>query len=122
MASDLTPTRADRFSFGLWTVGWQGRDPFGEETRPPLDPVESVPPMRRWRPGPRRRAALLAEHRSTGDSDARRSGASDLRLTSTGRGAKGGRPPPSSGPPSCMLLHEAEDGPNRPSPPEAPKT
>jgi xylose isomerase len=42
MASDLTPTRADRFTFGLWTVGWQGRDPFGDATRPPLDPVESV--------------------------------------------------------------------------------
>ena len=28
------PTRADRFSFGLWTVGWPARDPFGEATRP----------------------------------------------------------------------------------------
>ncbi|WP_432036019.1 xylose isomerase [Streptomyces cucumeris] len=37
-----TPTPEDRFSFGLWTVGWQGRDPFGEATRPALDPVESV--------------------------------------------------------------------------------
>ncbi|ONI80539.1 xylose isomerase [Saccharothrix sp. ALI-22-I] len=27
----------DKFSFGLWTVGWQGRDPFGEATRPVLD-------------------------------------------------------------------------------------
>jgi xylose isomerase len=38
----MQPTPADRFTFGLWTVGWQARDPFGEETRPPLDPVESV--------------------------------------------------------------------------------
>jgi xylose isomerase len=37
-----TPTKADRFTFGLWTVGWQGRDPFGDATRPALDPVESV--------------------------------------------------------------------------------
>jgi xylose isomerase len=37
-----TPTPADKFTFGLWTVGWQARDPFGEATRPPLDPVESV--------------------------------------------------------------------------------
>jgi xylose isomerase len=37
-----TPTREDRFSFGLWTVGWLGRDPFGEATRAPLDPVETV--------------------------------------------------------------------------------
>jgi xylose isomerase len=38
----MHPTREDRFSFGLWTVGWQARDPFGDATRPPLDPVEAV--------------------------------------------------------------------------------
>ena len=32
----LTPTPADRFSFGLWTVGNPGRDPFGEATRPAM--------------------------------------------------------------------------------------
>jgi xylose isomerase len=36
------PTREDRFSFGLWTVGWQGVDVFGGPVRPPLDPVEAV--------------------------------------------------------------------------------
>jgi xylose isomerase len=36
------PTPADKFTFGLWTVGNVGRDPFGEPTRPPLDPVEAV--------------------------------------------------------------------------------
>jgi xylose isomerase len=36
------PTRADKFSFGLWTVGWQARDPFGDATRAALDPVEAV--------------------------------------------------------------------------------
>jgi xylose isomerase len=36
------PTRDDKFTFGLWTVGWQARDPFGDATRPPLDPVETV--------------------------------------------------------------------------------
>jgi xylose isomerase len=36
------PTPDDRFSFGLWTVGWQARDPFGDPTRPPMDPVEAV--------------------------------------------------------------------------------
>ncbi|SNT05633.1 xylose isomerase [Geodermatophilus pulveris] len=30
------------FTFGLWTVGWPARDPFGDATRPALDPVESV--------------------------------------------------------------------------------
>ena len=38
----LTPTPADKFTFGLWTVGWQARDPFGDATRAPLDPVRSV--------------------------------------------------------------------------------
>ena len=37
-----TPTPADRFSFGLWTVGWAARDQFGDASRPPLDPVEAV--------------------------------------------------------------------------------
>jgi xylose isomerase len=36
------PNRDDRFTFGLWTVGWPARDPFGDATRPPLDPVETV--------------------------------------------------------------------------------
>src|ERR671914_91247 len=36
------PRPEDRFTFGLWTVGWRGRDPFGAETRPPLDPVAAV--------------------------------------------------------------------------------
>jgi xylose isomerase len=31
-----------RFTFGLWTVGNPGRDPFGEPVRPPVDPVETV--------------------------------------------------------------------------------
>jgi len=37
-----TPTPADKFSFGLWTVGWQARDTFGDATRAHLDPVEAV--------------------------------------------------------------------------------
>jgi len=36
------PTPADKFTFGLWTVGWQARDPFGDATRGPLDPVRTV--------------------------------------------------------------------------------
>src|SRR3954462_11272274 len=38
----LTPRPEHRFTFGLWTVGNPGRDPFGGPTRAPLDPVESV--------------------------------------------------------------------------------
>jgi xylose isomerase len=37
-----SPHTQHRFTFGLWTVGNPGRDPFGEPTRPPHDPVESV--------------------------------------------------------------------------------
>jgi xylose isomerase len=40
--TEIAPTRDDKFSFGLWTVGWPARDPFGEATRPLLDPVETV--------------------------------------------------------------------------------
>jgi xylose isomerase len=38
----VQPTREDKFSFGLWTVGWKANDPFGDATRPALDPVEAV--------------------------------------------------------------------------------
>ena len=36
------PTPADKFTFGLWTVGNPGRDPFGDFVRPALDPCRSV--------------------------------------------------------------------------------
>jgi xylose isomerase len=36
------PKPEHRFTFGLWTVGNPGRDPFGEAVRPPLSPVHSV--------------------------------------------------------------------------------
>ena len=38
----LTPTPADKFTFGLWTVGYAGNDPFGTPTRAPLDVVHVV--------------------------------------------------------------------------------
>src|ERR1700741_5347240 len=38
----LTPRPEHRFTFGLWTVGNPGRDPFGGPTRAPIDPVDSV--------------------------------------------------------------------------------
>jgi xylose isomerase len=38
----LKPSREDKFTFGLWTVGWQGIDVFGTAVRPPLDPVVAV--------------------------------------------------------------------------------
>ncbi|MCW4456636.1 xylose isomerase [Microbacterium sp. MPKO10] len=37
-----TPTRDDKFSFGLWTIGYNGTDPFGGPTRAPLDVVHGV--------------------------------------------------------------------------------
>ena len=41
-ADSYTPRPEHKFSFGLWTVGNRGRDPFGAEVRPPLPPVEAV--------------------------------------------------------------------------------
>ena len=42
MAARLEPQPEDRFTFGLWTVGNIGRDPFGEPVRAPLSPVDMV--------------------------------------------------------------------------------
>jgi len=42
VSNNTSPTPADKFSFGMWTVGWQARDPFGEPTRAPLDPLHAV--------------------------------------------------------------------------------
>jgi xylose isomerase len=42
MNDRYVPTKDDHFSFGLWTVGWGGKDLFGDPTRPVLDPVEAV--------------------------------------------------------------------------------
>ncbi|MEO7002835.1 MAG: xylose isomerase, partial [Ktedonobacterales bacterium] len=42
MADHFTPTTQDKFTFGLWTVGNIGRDPFGEQVRPLRTPVELV--------------------------------------------------------------------------------
>ena len=37
-----TPRPEHKFTFGLWTVGNRGRDPFGDAVRPTLRPVEAV--------------------------------------------------------------------------------
>jgi xylose isomerase len=37
-----TPAPSDKFSFGLWTVAYGGRDPFGDATREPMDPVYAL--------------------------------------------------------------------------------
>ena len=49
------PRPEDKFSFGLWTVGNRGRDPFGDAVREAIPPVDIV--------------AMLAE---VGVADARR--------------------------------------------------
>jgi xylose isomerase len=38
----LQPKPSHKFTFGLWTVGNRGRDPFGEFVRPALDPCDAV--------------------------------------------------------------------------------
>lgn len=40
--STLHPKKEHKFTFGLWTVGNPGRDPFGEPTRQPISPVTIV--------------------------------------------------------------------------------
>jgi xylose isomerase len=42
MPDPYEPRPEHHFTFGLWTVGNPGRDPFGHDVRPPLDPVEAV--------------------------------------------------------------------------------
>ena len=42
MTPSFQPQPEHRFTFGLWTVGNIGRDPFGEPTRKPLSSVEIV--------------------------------------------------------------------------------
>jgi xylose isomerase len=41
-SADYTPRPEHHFTFGLWTVGNQGRDPFGEPVRAPLPPIRIV--------------------------------------------------------------------------------
>src|SRR6266702_4626475 len=41
-SDEYTPKKEDKFTFGLWTVGNRGRDPFGDFVRPDLPPVRSV--------------------------------------------------------------------------------
>src|SRR6188768_350679 len=48
---NLQPSPADKFTFGLWTVGNRGRDPFGDFVRPALDPaaaVRKLAPLGAW--------------------------------------------------------------------------
>src|SRR2546430_1688950 len=41
-SSDYQPKPEHKFSFGLWTVGNRGRDPFGEAVRPTIPPNDIV--------------------------------------------------------------------------------
>ena len=42
MGNTFTPTSKDKFTFGLWTVGNRGRDPFGDATRATITPIRIV--------------------------------------------------------------------------------
>jgi xylose isomerase len=42
MGNTFKPTSDDKFTFGLWTVGNRGRDPFGDATRGSISPVTIV--------------------------------------------------------------------------------
>ena len=45
MADRYAPKPEHKFTFGLWTTANQGRDPFGEPTRDPLDPIQNIRQM-----------------------------------------------------------------------------
>src|SRR5437763_14191562 len=48
MTSDnYQPKPEHKFTFGLWTVGNRGRDPFGDATRPSLSPIKMVTELSR---------------------------------------------------------------------------
>ena len=72
----VQPTRDDKFSFGLWTVGWQARDTFGDASRAPLDPVRGRAPAGRARRLrhhlPRRRPGAVRQRRRRAPQDDRR--------------------------------------------------
>ena len=42
MPDEFSPKPEDKFAFGLWTIGHIGRDPFGDATRPSIDPVDFI--------------------------------------------------------------------------------
>jgi xylose isomerase len=42
VSTEYVPSREDRFSFGIWTVGWQGVDVFGSAVRPPMPAERAV--------------------------------------------------------------------------------
>ena len=42
MSNLFQPKPEDQFTFGLWTVGNPGRDPFGDLVRPIIQPTYSV--------------------------------------------------------------------------------
>src|SRR5256885_7362396 len=46
-SNNYQPKPEHKFTFGLWTVGNRGRDPFGEATRPSLPPIKMVKELSR---------------------------------------------------------------------------
>ena len=41
-SDQFAPQKTDKFTFGLWTVGNRGRDPFGDAVRNTIPPVRIV--------------------------------------------------------------------------------
>src|ERR1051326_2745818 len=46
-SNNYQPKPEHKFTFGLWTVGNRGRDPFGDATRPSLPPIKIVKELSR---------------------------------------------------------------------------
>ena len=79
-ADGYVPTPADRFSFGIWTVGWQGVDVFGPAVRPPMPADRAV----------RKLAELGAYGVNFHDNDVFDFDASDAEPGQAGLGVPGG--------------------------------
>jgi xylose isomerase len=41
-AHDFAPTKQDKFAFGIWCLQNRGRDPFGDQTRPAISPIDCI--------------------------------------------------------------------------------
>jgi xylose isomerase len=40
--TNFAPTKKDKFAFGIWCLQNRGRDPFGDQTRPEISPLECI--------------------------------------------------------------------------------
>ena len=99
--SSFDPVKEDRFTFGLWTVGNPGRDPFGDPVRPRIDPNEIVRGLAAC-------GADGAAARAAAAAPALRHAATMALYVSTSGGAAGLSAQFNSNPLGAMSLHKED--------------